>query len=262
MPGMLRRRPESLLAGVPFAALLLAASALQLRPFSWDTYRVSASLRAFDRHRVPLMGGACLRAGLLLACVALAGVLWRRLRGAVEPLVAGGVMLLLAGGLLGAAAGAVGMALGVPAEEYHPAMADAKAVEVLADSLYWVQDGLVTLADLALAGAAGTLALAMRARGGFPAWATGAGLLALPLAATAAASFVCITANLQRQPWWYVAWYAAAMGGALVALAAWAVGATLAPRPGPPPVTAGRAGGAARTGGPAGTGSRPAGASR
>ena len=267
------------LAGCGFVALLLAASGLQLRPFAWDTYRVSRSLVAFDRHRVPLMGGACLRAGLLFACVALACALPRRPAGAGGPLARGGVMLLVAGGLLSAAAGAVGMVLGVPAEEYHPGMVDAKAVEVLADALYWVQDDLVMVANLALAAGAGALALALRPHG-VPAWATRAGLLAFPLAAAAALSFVCITADLGQQPWWYVAWYAGAMAAAVAALSAWALGVTVA-APGPdrdrrgaaaagrrgpggerPGITAAPAAGGAPAGGPAGTGSPPLAASR
>jgi hypothetical protein len=225
------RRPDRLpaLAAAALLVLLAGCLALQVRPLHWDTYRVGASLEAFDAERRWLMAGAWLRPLLLLPLALLAAGLRRRLgRG---DLAHAGALLLLAAGVLQVAAGAVGTVIGVPAEEYSPGAADAHALQVLADSLFWVQDDLVTLANLALAAGIAAFALAGRHAPGMPAWATRAGVACLALMTAAATSFVGVIPDRAAQPWWYGPWYLAGVVAAYAACGLWLAGALRASPP-------------------------------
>jgi hypothetical protein len=207
--------------------LLAVNLALQVRPLHWDTYQAGASLEAFDAQRKLLMAGAWLRPMLLLPLALLAAGLRRRLGGG--DLARAGSLLLLAAGVLHVAAGAVATVIGVPAEEYRPGGPDAHALEVLADSLFWVQDDLVTLANLALAAGIAALAWEHRHTPGLPRWATRAGVAALPLMTAAAMSFVGVLPDRAAQPWWYGAWYLAGVIAAYAACGAWLVAVLRAP---------------------------------
>jgi hypothetical protein len=217
------------LAAVAVGLLLAANLALQVRPLHWDTYRVGASLEAFDAGRKWLMAGAWLRP-LLLPPLALLAVGLRRRLGRGD-LADAGALLLLAAGVLQVAAGAVATVLGVPAEEYRPGAPDAHSLQVLADSLYWVQDDLVTLANLALAAGIAAFALAGRRGRAVPAWATRAGVASLVLMTAAAMSFVGVIPDRAAQPWWYGPWYLAGVVAAYAAGALWLAGALRATAP-------------------------------
>ena len=157
-------------AAVAAAALLVAGAATQLRPFWWDTRGPEHSIEVFGGHRALLMGGAWARILLLFPMTAL-GV-------AVPGLVDGDAMatrigkaFATAAGVLSAVSGTVAVVIGVAAEEEVPS----RAVAVLADSVYWIQDNLLTMSLLAFAVALAAFSTPLREAGELPAWGRRAG---------------------------------------------------------------------------------------
>lgn len=152
-------------AAVATAALLVAGAATQLRPFWWDTRRPEHSVEVFGQHRALLMGGAWARILLLFPMTAL-GV-------AVAGLVDGDTMatrigraFAAAAGVLSAVSGVVAVVIGVAAEEAVPN----RSVAVLADSVYWIQDNLLTMSLIAFAVALAAFSSPLWRAGELPAW--------------------------------------------------------------------------------------------
>lgn len=77
------------------------------------------------------------------------------------------------------------MVIGVAAEEEVPT----RAVAVLADSLYWAQDNLLTLSLLALAVALAAFSTPLREAGELPAWGRRAGQASVVAAGAVPMSF-------------------------------------------------------------------------
>jgi hypothetical protein len=163
-------------ASFAFAILFTVASALQLRPFFWDTIRVEESMARFSAHFRLFQAGAWARIFLLFpmlfVAVGLRSLLPDRL------LVRAGTGFLLMSGILWAASGVANTAIGVAVESYLPKDPSAHAVQVLADSLFWIHDNLATLGIVVLGAGALCLSPALRYRG-FPPWLgiVGAGAL-------------------------------------------------------------------------------------
>jgi hypothetical protein len=240
----IREHRRLVLAGVALVGLLLLALAVQLRPLYWDTYQAGASLERFDRLRTLLMTGAwASHAGVLFPAVVLAACLRRRLTGgpagggvgADETLVSTGTTLLVVAGVLHAVSGAVAPVIGVPAEEFHGTPTP-HALTVLADSLFWVQDNLVTVATLTLAASAATLAWAQRANRGIPGWGVRAGLLSLPLAlGIPLAFYMDLRLDHTVTPWWSAAWHLSTHAATHAAIAVWVAGVITSARATRPP---------------------------
>ena len=157
-------------AAIVGAALLAAAALTQLRPFWWDTRRPEHSLGVFGQHRALLMGGAWARILLVFPMTALGVALPGLLDG--DPLEAriGKAFAATAGGL-SAVSGAIAVVIGVTAEERLPS----PAVVVLADSLYWIQDNLLTLSLVAFSAAMTAVSSQLWRQGALPAWCRRAG---------------------------------------------------------------------------------------
>ncbi len=207
-------------AAALLGVLLTVASLTQLKPYRFDTYDVGRSLERFESSRAILMGGSWARLGIVFPAVLLAGELYRRDR---EPLVAA---LLATGGIVSAVAGAVATVIGVAAEEYRPGSPDSHAVEVTADTLFWVQDNLTTVAGLLFAGAALASVAVGRRPGPVGLWG---GRLALPLFLIATTSWFfsdAEVANALAAPW-YAGFGLAALATFLAWL--WAVARADAP---------------------------------
>ncbi len=161
-------------AAIVTAALLVAAVVTQLRPFWWDTRRPGHSLVVFERHRVLLMGGAWARILLVFPVTALGVALTGLVDG--ESLEARLAKALAAtAGVLSAVSGTVAVAIGVTAEEQE----SGPAVAVLADSLYWVQDNLLTLSLVAFAAALVVISSRLRDQNILPAWGGASARVAL-----------------------------------------------------------------------------------
>jgi len=161
-------------AAITAAVLLPAAAVTQLRPFWWDTHRPGHSLEVFEQHRVVLMGGAWARILLVFPMTALGVALTGLVDGErLEARV--GKAFLATAGLLSAVSGTVAVAIGVAAEEQE----SGPAVAVLADSLYWVQDNLVTLSLIAFAAALVLVSSLLCGQGALPAWGRRAAQVAL-----------------------------------------------------------------------------------
>jgi hypothetical protein len=176
-------------AAATLTILLIAASTVQLKPFFWDPPHLSTSLQEFQAHRTVLMTGMWLRAMVLIPAIFLAVGLYHLFERQDRAAAQAGALLLVAGGLLNAVSGWVGVAIGVPAERYQAEAGDAHALEVLAHSLFWVQDNLLTMANITLAGAVATFSYIMRRQGGFARWMVSAGMLTLPFALVASLSY-------------------------------------------------------------------------
>lgn len=105
-------------AGLAFVTLFLTATAVQLRPFWWDTLDPAGSLRTFDRHRVLIMSRGWVRVLLLFPSLVLAWGLGELLRDDHRPAVSVGRALISVSAVLGAISGLVGPVIGVAAESY------------------------------------------------------------------------------------------------------------------------------------------------
>lgn len=176
-------------SAIGFVIPFMATSVLQLKPFNWNTYDVSQSLQEFDANRYILMTGMWLRAVLLIPATLFGVGMYQLLKDTSAAAAQAGLLFVLASGLLNAVSGWVGVVVGVPAEEYQPGAPSAHAVEVLADSLYWIQDNLITMSNITLATGVLIFSVVMLREGSWPRWAALAGILTLPLALVAAMSF-------------------------------------------------------------------------
>lgn len=157
-------------AAVATVVLLVAGAVTQLRPFWWDTRRPEHSIEVFGQHRALLMGGAWARILLLFPMTAL-GVAVAGLVDADTLEARIGKAFATAAGVLSVVSGAMAVVIGVAAEEEVPT----RAVAVLADSVYWVQDNLLTLSLLAFAVALAAFSTPLREAGELPAWGRRAG---------------------------------------------------------------------------------------
>lgn len=197
------------------AVFLVVASAFQLSPFRFDTRDVGSSLEAFEQNRFILMNAALVRVLIVFPATILAVELFRRF---AQPTVSA---FFLVGGALSVVAGVANTVIGIPAEELRPADADAHAIEVIGDVLFWTQDNLATVANVAFASAAFSFAMWMW-RQSFRQWWVLPGLAALPLLATSTLSWYFSApekANPVAAPW-----YAFFGIATLVAFVAWLVG--------------------------------------
>lgn len=203
--------------------LLVVVSAFQLRPYRFDTRDVGASLVAFERDRLVLMNMGLLRITTLFPATMLAAAMGRRF--AVGSVSA----FFMVGAALSGLAGIAQTLIGLPAEEYQTDAADAHAIEVIGDVLFWSHDNLVILSGLALAAGAFSLSMWMWKRRRRQWWIY-PGLTALPLLALATLSWYLtkpaeITVAGRHTP--TVAssleapWYAGFSGAALVCFVVW-----------------------------------------
>lgn len=205
-------------AAAALSTFFVVSFSVQLKPFFWDTYDVSSSLQEFDSNRYILMTGMWVRAFVLIPATLL-GVSLYELLEKHGPFVARSAgLFIFAYGLLSAVSGWVGVVVGVPAEEFEPGALDAHALQVLADSLYWVQDNLITMANITLGVAVFAFSLLMR-RHGYRRWET-AGFAVLPFALLAASSFyfqvgILFGLNIEAPV------YLAGMTGLSLALVVW-----------------------------------------
>jgi len=171
-------------AAVAAAALIAAAALTQLRPFWWDTRRPEHFLQVFGRHRALLMGGAWAHILLLFPMTALGVALPGLL--ADDSLQARiGKALAAAAGLLSAVSGTVAVVIGVTAEEQLVS----PAVAVLADTLYWIQDNLLTLSLIAFSAALAAFSSELWRQGELPAWGRRAGQASLLASSAVPVSF-------------------------------------------------------------------------
>lgn len=175
-------------AGLACGVLLVAATLTQLRPFWWDTHLPEHSLEVFQRHRSLLMAGAWARILLLFPVVALAVALPRLLEGDLLQVRIGAALGVVAGAL-SAVAGAVAVAVGVTAEEFLPIDGSSRAVAVLADCLYWVQDNVLTLSLISLCAALAAFSSPLWRDGLLPGWARRVGQVSPILAGAIPMSF-------------------------------------------------------------------------
>jgi len=211
------------ISGIAFAILFVLTSAVQLKPFFWDTYNVSKSLQDFDSHRYVLMTGMWLRAILLFPAIFIAVGLYQFTEITNRYAAHVSALLMLAYGLLSTVSGWTGVVIGVPAEEYVPGAVNAHALEVLADSLFWTQDNLITMSNIALAASVAISSLVAMRREDLPHWAATAGMLTLPFVLIGATSFyfqvgILFHRNLEAPV------YLAGSVGAGLALLVWIVG--------------------------------------
>ena len=137
------------------------------------------------------MTGMWFRSLLLLPGIFLAASIGGVVRSESEHLVRVGSWLIVSSGVLLAVSGWIGVVVGVPAEEYTTDLPHAHALEVLADSLFWIQQNLITMAYLTLATAVATPSVSMRAAGRFPTWMTLSGMATLPLILISSMFLVC-----------------------------------------------------------------------
>ena len=208
-----------------FIALLVLVSAFQLRPYRFDTRDVGASLVAFERDRLVLMNMGLLRIMTLFPATMLAAAVGRRFAAGTAS------AFLLVGAALSGLAGIAQTLIGLPAEEYQPNAADARAIEVIGDVLFWAHDNLVILSGLALSAGAFSFSVWMWRRRRRPWWVY-PGLAALPLLALATLSWYLTkpadvvvagrhtptVASPIEAPW-----YAGFSGAALVCFVVWLV---------------------------------------
>ena len=183
------RNNPVVISAITLATLFVLASLVQLKPLFWDTYQVSQSLQEFDSIRYILMTGMWLRALLLFPAIFLSVGLYQLFEGHSRYYAQVAVLLMFAYGVLSAVSGWVGVVVGVPAEEFQPQSANAHALQVLADSLFWIQDNLITMANITLVSSVLIFSLLMRSDDRWPIWATSAGILTLPFMLIAASSF-------------------------------------------------------------------------
>lgn len=175
-------------AATATAALLVVGAITQLRPFWWDTHRAEHSVQVFEQHRALLMGGAWARILLLFPMTALGIALPRLLDGASLQARLG-TALAVAGGALSAVSGVAAVAIGVTAEEFVPLDGSSRALAVLADSLYWMQDNLLTLSLIAFSAALAAFSSPLWRLGRLPAWARRAGQASVVSASAIPLSF-------------------------------------------------------------------------
>ena len=152
-------------SGLLLGGMLLVSLVTQPRPFFFDTLEVTESIQRFDRYRVLLLGGGMLR-GLLVIPTILFGIALAEHLGHRSIWVSTGKAFMIAAGLLFTVSGFTAVVIGVPAEEYQLGAPEAKALEVLADSLFWIQDNLMTIAYITLALAVLGFSNALRGRTG------------------------------------------------------------------------------------------------
>lgn len=171
-------------AAVAAAALLVAGTVTQLRPFWWDTRRPEHSVAVFGQHRALLMGGAWGRV-LLLFPMTVLGVAVAGLLDADELEARIGKAFAAAAGVLSALSGVVAVVIGVAAEEKVPN----RAVAVLADSVYWIQDNLLSLSLLAFGVALAAFSSPLWRAGELPAWGRRAGQVSVLAAGAVPLSF-------------------------------------------------------------------------
>jgi hypothetical protein len=220
------------IAAVGLAAMLIAASALQLRPFRWNTNDLEPSMTGFNDLHNLMLTGQWLRAFVALPLVYLAVTLRLYLGDRPALYVRLAEVALVCAAILSVASGWIGATIGVPTEEYVLGAPEARALEVQADATYWQQDNLLTMANLAAAVGATLFALAMsRGNRGFPTWSIVAGVATLPCVFLATTSFYipASSGNLYRAEQWM---YATGVGAAGLCLFIWLAGVVLTARRG------------------------------
>jgi hypothetical protein len=218
------------IAAVGLAVMLIAAAALQLRPFRWNTNDLEPSMTGFDDLHNVMLTGQWLRAFVAVPLVYLGVTLRLYLVDRPALLVRLAEVALISAAILSAASGWIGTTVGVPTEEYVVGAPEARALEVQADATYWQQDNLLTMAYLATALGAALYAFAMRrAPRVFPLWSIVAGIATLPCVFVAMTSFYipASSQNLYRAEQWM---YAVGLGSAGLFLIAWLSGVVLTVR--------------------------------
>ncbi len=189
--------PRRVTAWAAIAGILLLSAAMvtQLRPFWWDTHRVPHSIEAFERHRSLLMGGAWARIALLFPMVTLGIALPRLLDDDPLRVQLGRALAVISGGL-SAVSGAVAVAIGVTAEEFALLDESSRAMAVAADSLYWVQDNLLTLSLIAFSAGLVAFASPLWRAGALPGWGRIAAQASIVLAAAIPLTFYVEASDL------------------------------------------------------------------
>ncbi len=119
--------------------------------------------------------------------------------------VSTGKAFMIAAGLLFTVSGFTAVVIGVPAEEYQLGAPEAKALEVLADSLFWIQDNLMTIAYITLALAVLGFSNALRAAQAMPRWAFISGVAMIPLSVLALFSFAMTKPPGSDSPFYFPA---------------------------------------------------------
>ena len=202
-------------SGLLLGGMLLVSLVTQPRPFFFDTLEVTESIQRFDRYRVFLLGGGMLR-GLLVIPAILFGTALAEHLGHRSIWVSTGKAFMIAAGLLFTVSGFTAVVIGVPAEEYQLGAPEAKALEVLADSLFWIQDNLMTIAYITLALAVLGFSNALRAAQAMPRWAFISGVAMIPLSVLALFSFAMTTPPGSDSPFYFPA-----VAGLVVAFVIW-----------------------------------------
>ena len=186
-----------------FIVLIVGASIFHLRPYRFDTREVSASLIAFDNNRLVLMNVGLVRGLTLFPAVILASRLGQRFGGVSFP-------LFLAGSIFWGLGGVAQVLIGVPAEEYQPGTADAHAIEVIGDVLFWASENLTVLGGLGFTAAALVVSVGTWKGRSRPWWGY-LGLAALPLLFTATLSFYLHRVGNPLERPWYIGFAAVAL---------------------------------------------------
>ncbi len=210
------------LSAVLLGGMLVVSLAAQPRPFFFDTLDVTESIQRFDRYRVFLLGGGMLR-GLLVIPTILFGIALAHHLGPPRSIwLSTGTGFMSASGILFTVAGFTAVVMGVPAEEYRLGVAESRALEVLADSLFWIQDNLMTIAYITLAIAVAGFSNALRERNAMPRWAFISGIAMTPLSLLALFSFAMTDPPGSNSPFYFPA-----VAGLVVAFLVWLVAIVL-----------------------------------
>ena len=204
------------ISAILLGGMLVVSLATQPRPFFFDTLEVTQSIQRFDRYRIFLLGGGMLRGLFVIPTILFGTALAEQLRRHKSIWLSTGKGFMSASGILFTVSGFTAVVMGVPAEEYLPGAPEARSLEVLADSLFWIQDNLLTAAYITLALAVLGFSNALRARQVIPRWAFISGIAMLPLAVLALFSFA-----MTRPPGSNSPFYFAAVAGLVVAFLIW-----------------------------------------
>ena len=204
------------ISAVLLGGMLVVSLATQPRPFFFDTLEVTESIQRFDRYRIFLLGGGMLRGLLVIPTILFASALAEHLGRHRSIWLSTGKGFMSASGILFTVSGFTAVVMGVPAEEYRLGDPDARALEVLADSLFWIQDNLMTIAYITLALAVVGFSMTLRSAHAIPRWAFISGIAMVPLSVLALFSFAMTNPPGSDSPFYFPA-----AAGVVVAFVIW-----------------------------------------